>query len=150
VTDQIPADAITAAADALHAARCVSESCRASGHEADRLLASVHMTGWQSADLDTSRIVLAAAAPVIAAQAAAAERERIAAAIEAEAASGRKLGLTRISLRVVAGRLRDGKPIPAPQNDDGERCNCRCKNPKGQCGCCDESLSGWYAEQDAP
>jgi hypothetical protein len=80
----------------------------------------------------------------------AAERERIAAALEAEAASGRKLGLTRISLRVVAGRLRDGKPIPAPQNDDGERCNCRCKNPKGQCGCCDESLSGWYAEQDAP
>jgi hypothetical protein len=23
---------------------------------------------------------------------------------------------------------------------------CRCKNPKGKCGCCDESRSEWYAD----
>lgn len=30
----------------------------------------------------------------------------------------------------------------------GELCGCRCKNPKGKCGCCDESLNAWYAAMD--
>lgn len=63
----VPPEAITAAARALHADRCVSESCRQSGHAADQLLASVHMTGDQSADLHIARVVLEAAAPHIAA-----------------------------------------------------------------------------------
>ena len=30
----------------------------------------------------------------------------------------------------------------------GELCGCRCKNPKGKCGCCDESLIDWYASME--
>jgi hypothetical protein len=61
----IPPEATTAAAEALHADRCVSESCRQSGHAADQMLASVHMTGDQSADLHIARVVLEAVAPLI-------------------------------------------------------------------------------------
>lgn len=30
----------------------------------------------------------------------------------------------------------------------GELCGCRCKNPKGRCGCCDEALLDWYASSE--
>jgi hypothetical protein len=34
------------------------------------------------------------------------------------------------------------------QRSTGELCGCRCKNPKGKCGCCDESLVDWYASME--
>jgi hypothetical protein len=37
---------------------------------------------------------------------------------------------------------------PATRPPSGELCGCRCKNPKGQCGCCDESLIDWYASME--
>lgn len=99
-------DAVPAAAKALHADRCVSESCRESGHAADELLASVHQTGIQSADLHISRVALEAAAPHLTA----AERERCAKRAEQEALEGQKTGIDRIILRAFAARLREESP----------------------------------------
>ena len=58
-------------------------------------------------------------------------------------------GAERMMVRVreLLGRMWDELP-DKPRPASGDLCGCRCKNPKGKCGCCNESLSDWYASME--